>query len=95
MEAMVLEYLAANIGENAINPDAIEKIYEHDFCGNVGYRQIEVNAYGTEIRETQTHLGTIGKDVKLTNAISPDANAIDPDANAIDPDANAIKKEIQ
>jgi len=49
-----------------IGKSGVEKIYEHDFCGNVGYRQIEVNAYGTEIREIQTHPGTIGKDVKLT-----------------------------
>lgn len=49
-----------------IGKSGVEKIYEHDFAGNLGYRQIEVNAYGTEIREIKTHHGTVGKDIQLT-----------------------------
>ncbi|WP_085784619.1 penicillin-binding protein 2 [Candidatus Nucleicultrix amoebiphila] len=44
----------------------VEKQYNDVLCGKPGYREIEVNAYGKEVRQLSTYNSISGQDVHLT-----------------------------
>lgn len=54
------------LGATHIGKSGIEKAYEALLHGHVGYRQVEVNAQGREIRELESKPASSGKNLYLT-----------------------------
>lgn len=75
------EIKVSNLGDFNIGKSGIEKYYENQLRGKFGYKQIEVNALGKQVREitnvsseqgTDIHLNI---DAKLQQEIMPSLNA--------------------
>lgn len=44
----------------------LEQLYENELRGEAGYRHVEVNAHGREVREVERFVPATGKDIHLT-----------------------------
>lgn len=53
-------------GQRYIGKTGIERFYEQDLHGKIGFSKIEVNAKGRFVRKVDSHLSKPGKDLMLT-----------------------------